>query len=156
MKVLILSDSHGRVGNILDAVEREMPDHIFFLGDVCHDMEDLAALDPTLPISAVAGNCDGWDGGEEEMELSLEGVRCLLTHGHLQNAKRGLWGLVNAGVDREVDAVFFGHTHCAMAQRQPEGLWLVNPGTIGGVHNVATYAVAELADGEMSVELREL
>lgn len=156
MKILVVSDSHGRVGNLLDAVERELPDRVFHLGDLVRDVEDLEALDPTLPVCTVAGNCDGWSGGAEEREFTLEGVKCYLTHGHLHHAKAGLWGLVRAGTDRGADAVFFGHTHQPVAERQDSGLWLINPGTVGGVHNRATYAVVEMERGSLSVEIRAL
>lgn len=156
MKVLVMSDSHGRVGNILEAVEREVPDHVFHLGDLCRDVEELRALDPTLPVCTVAGNCDGWGGGIEEREFSLGGAKCFLTHGHLHHAKLGTGGLLRAGAARKVDAVFFGHTHQALAEQQPDGMWLINPGTIGGVYNMATYAVVEMESGIRSVEIRRL
>lgn len=156
MKILVLSDSHGRVGNLLDAVERELPDQVFFLGDVLRDLEDLEALDPALPVCAVAGNCDGWYGGAEERECTVSGVRCYLTHGHLHHAKLGTLGLAKAGTDRGVDAVFFGHTHRPMAERQENGLWLINPGTVGGVGHRATYGVVQAERGEISVEIRPL
>lgn len=34
MKLLLLSDSHGRVGSLLEAVDRELPDGAAHLGDV--------------------------------------------------------------------------------------------------------------------------
>ena len=155
MKILVVSDSHGRVGNLLEAVELELPDQVFFLGDVVRDVEDLTALDPTLTVCTVAGNCDGWSGGAEEREFTLCGVKCYLTHGHLHHAKSGPWGLLREGKRRGVDAVFYGHTHVPCV-RQEDGIWLINPGTVGGVHNKATYAVVELEGGTLSAEIKEL
>jgi predicted phosphodiesterase len=43
-----------------------------------------------------------------------------------------------------------------VAQLQPEGFWLINPGTVSGVHNKATYAVGEIRDGELTVQIKEL
>ena len=40
LKILVLSDSHGCLGNMYDAVEREMPDRVFHLGDHLSDAED--------------------------------------------------------------------------------------------------------------------
>lgn len=155
MKILVMSDSHGHVGCILDAVERELPDQVFFLGDSVRDVEELSLLDPSLPVCTVAGNCDGWSGGAEERECTVGGVRCYLTHGHLHHAKMGTWGLVGEGMRRKVGAVFFGHTHQSFLQ-QEDGLWLINPGTIGGVHNKATYAVVWAENGSITAEIREL
>ena len=46
MKLLLLSDSHGCLANLLDAVDREEPDAVFHLGDLCEDAEYLAAAYP--------------------------------------------------------------------------------------------------------------
>lgn len=140
----------------MDAVDIELPDQVFHLGDLCRDVEDLQALDPMLPICTVAGNCDGWSGGAEERELVIDGVKCLLTHGHRYHAKMGPWGLVKTGMDRGVHAVFYGHTHQSVAEQQPDGMWLINPGTIGGIHNKPTYAVVQIESGSLSVQIKEL
>ena len=112
MKLLLLSDSHGRVGSLLEAVDRELPDGAAHLGDVSRDAEALAAAYPDLPLWSVLGNCDGWGS--------------------------------------------YGHTHEPVAQLQSDGRWLINPGTAGGIGNRATYAVVQVEDGRLSVEIKEL
>lgn len=156
VKILILSDSHGRVSNLLDAVDREKPDRVFHLGDLIRDTEDLMALYPEIPIHRVVGNCDGWSAGAEELEVTLEGVRFLLVHGHDQRAKSGIAGLLQAGWARKADVVCFGHTHQPYLELQRDGMWLVNPGTAGGVYRGATYVVADARDGKVSFVLKEL
>lgn len=156
MKILVLSDAHGRVGNVLDAVERERPDRVFYLGDLVKDTEELQWLYPSLTVHAVAGNCDGFDGGLSEMELTLGGKKFLLTHGHRYRAKLGTGKLLQTGRDRQVDAVCFGHTHSALARQEPDGLWLINPGTVGGVGAGASYGVITVEDGQLSVEIKKL
>ena len=156
MKILVFSDSHRSRSGMYTAIETLKPDQVIHLGDLVEDAEDVSFAFPELPFCIVSGNCDGWSGGAEEREFTLDGVKCYLTHGHLQHVKMGLWGLVKAGTDRGADAVFFGHTHLPMAERQENGLWLINPGTIGGVHNRATYAVVEIENGSLSVEIRAL
>ena len=37
MKILVFSDSHGRLGLMLDAIEKERPQRVFFLGDNYRD-----------------------------------------------------------------------------------------------------------------------
>lgn len=157
MKILILSDSHGRVGNLLEAVERELPDRVFHLGDLIRDVEELESVYPDLPVSAVAGNCDGWSAsGPEELEVKAGGLTFLLTHGHRYHAKLGPGALLREGRNRRLDAVCYGHTHEPVAQLQPDGMWLINPGTAGGVGNKATYGVAVIEDGRMSVQIKAL
>lgn len=151
-----MSDSHGRTGNILDAVENEMPDYVFHLGDLGRDVDDLRALDPMLPVCTVLGNCDGWYGDEEEREFELCGIKFFLTHGHLYHVKKGLMGVIREGETLGANVVCFGHTHQPLAEQRPDGMWLINPGTIGGVYNKATYAVIEVERGEISVEIKEV
>lgn len=80
MKLLLLSDSHGRVGSLLEAVDRELPDGAAHLGDVSRDAEALAAAYPDLPLWSVLGNCDGWgSAAPDELEATLGGVRFLFT-----------------------------------------------------------------------------
>lgn len=157
MKILLLSDSHGRLGNLLDAVEREEPDAVFHLGDLSEDAEDLAAVYPEIPVTAVAGNCDGWGSSAPgEREITVEGVRFFLTHGHHYRVKLGPERLVEEGRARGVDVVCYGHTHVPEAVREADGLWRIDPGTVGGVGGPATYGVVEILNGTMTVEIRPL
>ena len=152
MKILVCSDSHGRLGYMIDAVEREKPDRIFFLGDHYRDGEALANLYPQIPMTAVRGNCD-WGLAPDEEEILLDGVRFLLTHGHRYDCKSGLGGLISEGLRRGVDMVCFGHTHQALHVQGGEGLWLFNPGTAGGVHNREGYGVLIVSNGTVTGRL---
>lgn len=152
LKILVFSDSHGRLGHMIDAVEKENPNHIFFLGDNYRDGLSLADLYPEIPVSAVRGNCD-WGSGPDEEEVLLGGVRFLLTHGHKYNCKAGLGGLISEGRRRGVDMVCFGHTHQALHIQADENLWLFNPGTAGGVHNREGYGVLIAERGKLTGRL---
>ena len=157
MKLLLLSDSHGRLANLLDAVDREEPNAVFHLGDLCEDAENLAAAYPELPVTMVAGNCDGWGASAPgETEVTVKGVRFFLTHGHLYRVKQGLGPLRNEGLARGADVVCFGHTHVPVVEEDSGGPWLVNPGTAGGIGNRATYGVVIIERGQKSVEIKEL
>lgn len=58
MKMLVLSDSHGNLDNMVRAVEQTRPNRIVHLGDVMRDGEKLHALFPAIPFDQVPGNCD--------------------------------------------------------------------------------------------------
>ena len=58
MKWLILSDSHGVISNMKQAVIRSSPDGILHLGDCWQDGQRLHQLFPQLPFYQVPGNCD--------------------------------------------------------------------------------------------------
>ena len=53
MKILVFSDSHGRLGLMLDAIEKERPQRVFFLGDNYRDGQALADACPDLAIDMV-------------------------------------------------------------------------------------------------------
>ena len=152
MKILVFSDSHGRLGLMLDAVEKERPRRVFFLGDNYRDGEDLSAAYPDIPVDMVKGNCD-FCPGPDELLVEAGGVRFLLTHGHRYHAKSGTDRLVEAGKQKGAAVVCFGHTHEAL--NMPErGVWLFNPGTAGGVHNRPGYGVIMVNGGKFCSDLR--
>lgn len=153
MKILVFSDSHRRMGLMIEAVKKERPDHIFFLGDHYQDGQELAAFYPRIPMNAVRGNCD-WGPGPDEKVVELEGVRFLLTHGHLHGAKSGQSGLISAGRQMRVDMVCYGHTHRAEYTPAGDGLWLFNPGTAGGIGARAGYGVLIAEQGKVTGELK--
>lgn len=155
MKILVFSDSHGKLELMIAAVEQERPEHIFFLGDHERDGWELSRLYPEIPLHAVKGNCD-WGTGVEEWLVELENVRFLLTHGHRCGAKSGTAGLIAAGLRTGADVVCFGHTHIPLDQQTPEGVRLLNPGTIGGPYGQrTTYSVITVKAGNITIETKD-
>ena len=132
MKILVVSDSHGVLKNLRQAVEREQPDRIFHLGDLVSDAQRLSCAAPEIPLEVVVGNCDGWTRGAGSLLLEVEGVSFFLTHGHRYQVKSGLSLLTQAGREAGADVVCFGHTHQALCRRWPDGTLVVNPGSVGG------------------------
>ena len=57
-RVLVLSDSHGNVNNMILAVRREKPEMIIHLGDCWADAEQLQKKCTGIPFEQVPGNCD--------------------------------------------------------------------------------------------------
>ena len=90
MKILVLSDSHGNISNMLRAVEAESPRMIFHLGDCWRDAERLLDLVPDIPLCQVPGNCDYRSAEPTEQLLCLEDKRILLCHGHTYSVKQSL------------------------------------------------------------------
>ena len=56
MKILVLSDSHGAVSPMEQAVEQTSPDLILHLGDCWRDGERLHDRFPSIPLEQVPGN----------------------------------------------------------------------------------------------------
>lgn len=154
MKILVFSDSHGRLGLMLDAIEKEHPQKVFFLGDNYRDGQSLADVYPDLSMEMVVGNCDlFYGGGPDELVVEAGGVCFLLTHGHRYYAKSGTDRLVDAAKRKGAAVVCFGHTHEALNMPE-QGVWLFNPGTAGGVHNRPGYGVITVENGKFKSELR--
>ena len=66
-RVLIMSDSHGNVENMVTAVEKENPDMIVHLGDCVTDAVRLNNRFPQITFANVPGNCDYSDGKTEKI-----------------------------------------------------------------------------------------
>ena len=88
MTVLVLSDSHGDVEAMAQAVEKTNPDLIVHLGDCWRDAEELRMLFPRIPMEQVPGNCDFRPGEAAEKLVFWDGLRVLLCHGHTYGKKK--------------------------------------------------------------------
>ena len=152
MRILVLSDSHGRVTPMEEALEAVRPQRIFHLGDGWADARELHRRYPAIPLHQVAGNCDYRPGALEEETLLLEGQRILLCHGHRFGVKTSLLQAGFAAEERQLDAFLFGHTHQPFHDRRGRCTFL-NPGSIG---YGGSFAVLDLADGRLSARLCRL
>ena len=152
MKILVFSDSHGAMGKMVEAMEHERPHHVFFLGDHYRDGIEMSQLYPDIPMDIVRGNCD-WGKGPDLRVVELEGVRFLLTHGHLQYVKSGLDELLQEAKNRQVQVACFGHTHLAKVVYR-DGIYLMNPGSAGGCHAREGYGVIEALGGSVNLLLK--
>ena len=91
MKILAVSDSHGTLRYLEEAVEREQPNLIVHLGDRERDAQRLSEHYPQVPMLSVPGNCDHpFPGRQLTLLRELENVRVMITHGHPYGVKSGL------------------------------------------------------------------
>ena len=127
------------------AIRQQQPDAVFHLGDCERDTQRLEKEFPDLPLYRVCGNCDREPVNPEVLQLTLDGVKFFLTHGHRYSVKYTLDALLNAAYFVGADMVLLGHTHHAMSETM-QGLYVVNPGT-AGVGPSCTYACIETEDG---------
>ena len=92
-------------------------------GDGVRDLEtaegDLLKHNKNIRIYAVRGNCDLSAQHYPLTETAdLNGVRTLITHGHLYQVKHGLGKLSKAAREMQMQLVFFGHTHQAAVKEK--------------------------------------
>ena len=122
MRIGVISDTHGllrpEVAEVFTGV-----DHILHAGDIGGE-EVLASLGAIAPVTACAGNNDGWRCGAagRTARITLDGLRFLLVHIRDDAAKE---------LRREAaDVVVFGHSHKPLDDRGG-GVWWFNPGSAG-------------------------
>ena len=149
MKLLVMSDSHRNIDPMHYAAEQTNPDAIVHLGDHIGDAQKLRQRLPDTVFHMVAGNCDLY-AGENELFLTLEGVKILVTHGHKYGVKSGLGILLQRALSLEADLVLYGHTHQASV-RHERGLWLMCPGQMErhDKFHSASYGIAIIAGGSI-------
>ena len=144
-RVLVLSDSHGNVENMLRAVELERPRMILHLGDGWHDAELLAEHYPDIPMEKVPGNCDFRSRERAERLIMICGKRIFLCHGHTQGVKTDLGMLMRTAIGHKADVVLFGHTHRPFVDIR-NGIAVLNPGSVGAGRR-PTYGTLTFRDG---------
>ena len=126
MKVYaVLSDTHGDIQRVIEALKKENVDYLFHLGDFASDGEKIAkAL--KIPYTVVEGNCDY---SNQKMKIvTFENRRILLTHGHRFNIHWGLGNLFYTALEEKADLVLFGHSHVSTVIKE-KGIVIANPGS---------------------------
>ena len=149
-----MSDSHRNIGHMLLAAEQINPDAILHLGDHIDDAMKLKQRLSDATVYMVKGNCDPSSSGKDTMLLPIEGVKILMTHGHIFGVKTGVAALVERATQQGADVALFGHTHRALIQNT-HGLTLMNPGQMQRHDNnrKASYGVVTVADGGFECEI---
>ena len=134
MRILVLSDSHHGMSFMEECAEKRKPDCIIHLGDYYPDGFDLKQMFPKVLFYQVPGNCDAYTCREDiplVLMPTIGGCRFFLTHGHRHGVKQGLGALLKDARASKASAVLYGHTHQADCRREPDGLWILNPGSCG-------------------------
>lgn len=127
MKVLVLSDTHGKSDLTMLARLADTADLAIHLGDGFSDAETLSILTET-PIIQVTGNVDFPLVVIPEKMITLGGRPTLLTHGHLDGVKTGFAALVKKAKEQGATLALFGHTH-RPEHLNLDGVTLFNPGS---------------------------
>ena len=133
MKLLVLSDSHGRDQHLFSAVYDNLDaDAILFLGDGERDLPVLDAI-PNIwrkRVVEVCGNCDYASSLPITVYEDFGGYKFYITHGFQQKVKYGFDYIAADARKQGRQVVLFGHTHRQHLEER-EGLFLFNPGSIG-------------------------
>ena len=162
MKLIVISDTHGRADAYIERVLRLHSDRdaVLFLGD---GIRDFLGLD-LRNLFAVRGNCDVYcpDDVPAERLLTFDGVRILMMHGHTHSVKSGTARLLAYARASGADVVLYGHTHEPIERYmrdsdEERGIYLFNPGSLGEPRgNAPSYGVIEIKKGQLLLSLGHL
>lgn len=131
MRVLVVSDVHGRTGRLYEAIEQQpTAKTVIFLGDGLRQAEDAAERYPDRTFYMVPGNCDFGAQAIPVRQETLGGKKFYFTHGHLHDVKYTLYRIEMAAREAGADIALFGHTHTP-CEEYVDGLYLFNPGSLG-------------------------
>lgn len=129
MKVLIVSDTHGKNQYLLKTLERVSPvDLMIHLGDFDGGEEYIRSI-AECPTEMVSGNNDFFNGLPKEKVIKIGKYSVLLTHGHRYGVYYTTAELKEAAARNNADIVMFGHTHIPMIDLKDK-TWLINPGSL--------------------------
>ena len=159
MKILIVSDTHGRDSGLERAVEKETPfDMLIHCGDVEGREFFIEAL-AECPCYIVSGNNDYFSDLPREMEALISGKRAWITHGHYYGISVSSKRVREAAVSRGCEMVFCGHTHRPVIE-DSGNILLINPGSLTYPRQEGrkpSYAVMNTyPDGTVDVQIRYL
>lgn len=146
MKLLFASDIHGSLfylNELVEAIEKENPDKIVFLGDLLYHgpRNDLpTGYEPKKVIDilnsykekiiCVRGNCDtevdqmvlSFPIMSDYLNIFIDGLTIFATHGHKYNKD-------NLPPLSENDILIYGHTHIPL-NTKVDNIICLNPGSV--------------------------
>ena len=134
MKILVFSDSHSALRFMYACMDAVRPDAVVHLGDHYDDGAALKEDYPGVRFYQVPGNCDRYRCDPRLPEILIErvlGVNLYMTHGHKHNVKMYLGALLRDARASRCAAALYGHTHVADCHQEPDGIWVLNPGSCG-------------------------
>ena len=131
MKILIISDSHGRHDLVRRAIGQEAPiDMLIHAGDVEGNLEEVLGPKREYEIRVVAGNMDWLRGMANELVFPVGGHVVYLTHGHRLGVYTGTENLRARARERGADIAIYGHIHVPVYETGEDGIMVINPGSI--------------------------
>lgn len=159
MKIIVVSDTHGRTEALENLLAREdvrKADWLVHCGDIGDDERWLRNAFAGA-VSIVAGNCDYFTDLPKELTVEREGRRFLITHGH-RYLSGGISRLWYRAKEEACDVVLFGHTHMPLVAEE-DGVLFVNPGSVALPRQAdrrRTYAVINVENGKASAHIEDV
>lgn len=160
MKIAIIADIHDNIHNLnifLDKIKNKDIDKIIVCGDAC-SIETMQVLSKNFKneIIVIQGNADYYNNKDLKQ---LKNIKDLGRYGvaNIQNKRVGICheqtfikNIINN--KNKVDILFYGHSHKAWISDY-QGVKIINPGTLGGVFQLASFAIWDIDKKSIKLEL---
>lgn len=159
MKILVVSDTHGKNENLFELLRKEKDiDYFVHCGDT-DGLEDYIEEFAKCNIVMVRGNCDYCSPLPACDTFTVCGRKIFVTHGHLYSVKSGLNRLIDTARENGADIVLYGHSHIPDYSFH-NGVYLVNPGSLSEPRQPGrrhTYAIINISiDGKIACNLHSM
>lgn len=160
MKLAIISDIHDNLANLghfFEIIKKEEVEKIICCGDVCNS-ETLMYLSENFKGETVliGGNMEIYEEGETSKykninylgrygKIVLENIEIGICHepSFIENILKE---------NKKIDFIFYGHTHKPWISTKNKTT-LINPGTLGGVFQRASFAIFNTETKDVKLKL---
>lgn len=143
MKILVMSDSHGRDEYVYSIIAENMDaDVIIHLGDGPNDIDNTQLQ--TAEIFKVRGNCDFNFTLSTQLIENIGGYKFSIVHGHEFGVKQGLGAYLSDAKKNGCQIALYGHTHIPFYEER-DGVHLFNPGAVRS----GSYGVIEINSNQI-------
>lgn len=161
MKLLIFSDSHGKLEPMRSVIRMHMDntDAVLHLGDGAAEVLTLRAAFPSIPFYAVLGNCDDASYTAFDIRydrfLSCGGKTLYLCHGDRFGVGGGHGALLAFAKYKNADIALYGHCHVVCDAYYPadesksgdKPTWILSPGSIALPRDgYPSYAILDVSE----------
>ena len=148
MKILIVSDTHGRHQALDRALEEAGKIDMFIhLGDV-EGGEDYLEAVVECEKHIIRGNHDFFTELPREEEFEIGPYHAFITHGHYYYVAMEVDTIIEEARSRNADIVMFGHTHKPYIEID-EDVTILNPGSVSYPRqpdHMPTFLIMEIDD----------
>ena len=129
MKILVISDTHGKHDLLRKVINKEKPfDLLLHAGDV-EGGEDLIKELAGCETKIVMGNNDYFSDLPSELQFKVGNYSFFMSHGHRYGVSMDPDRFREEAESRDVDYAIFGHTHKPYMAKTGK-VTLMNPGSL--------------------------
>lgn len=148
MKIALVSDTHGYMGNLVEEIRKQEVDYILHMGDGVEEA-DMLREELNLPTFVVAGNNDYFTDARPELFFMLEKTPIYMVHGHRQGVYYSRGEFAQIARQKGAKIALYGHTHVFRDEMFAD-VRVINPGsTFLPRDGVRSFAVLELPSGDL-------